>query len=174
MHNHRIVSALTGLLLLALAGTAAAWEPAREAHPPHQQNRGTSEWPRGHDGRHERGGNEDGHRQGDRHDWVRHDNENAWHHDRDRDPHWSHEHWRADNGTHSWQGRGYWRDYDYGYHGEYRHRYYNHYHYYYNTAGFYFPGYGFIERGHVHSRYCPHWHFEDFATGFVLGAIIND
>lgn len=55
----------------------------------------------------------------------------------------------------------------------YRHRYYNGRHYYYNTIGFYFPGYGYIHHGHRHSRHCPHWHFEGFAAGLVLGAILS-
>lgn len=60
-----------------------------------------------------------------------------------------------------------------GYYPGYRHRYYNGYHYYYNSSGFFFPGYGFIAYGHRHSSHCPHWHFEAFASGVILGAIIS-
>ncbi|HEX7025991.1 MAG TPA: hypothetical protein VF268_01985 [Gammaproteobacteria bacterium] len=69
--------------------------------------------------------------------------------------------------------RGYWHDYHRGHHHGYRHRHYKGYHYYYNNTGFYFPGYGHIAHGHRHSRHCPHWHFEDFAAGLILGAIIS-
>lgn len=77
----------------------------------------------------------------------------------------------------SWQKydsrRGYWRDYHSGHRHGYNHRYYNGYHYYYNQAGFFFPGYGYIAYGHVHSSLCPHWHFEPFATALILGAILS-
>lgn len=69
--------------------------------------------------------------------------------------------------------RGYWHDYHRGHHHGYRHRHYNGYHYYYNNVGFYFPGHGYIAHGHRHTRDCPHWHFEDFAAGVILGAIIS-
>ncbi|HEX5055669.1 MAG TPA: hypothetical protein VFX02_04140 [Gammaproteobacteria bacterium] len=164
MRNDRTVSALTILLLLTLAGTAMAGESTRGTRPHHQARDRVER-------QHERGHGDDWNAHGHGHgDWQRarrdrdgHGHENHGYHDRDRG---------ADH--RSWQGRGYWRDYHYGHHYDYRHRYYNNYHYYYNTSGFYFPGYGFIERGHVHGRYCPHWHFEDFAAGFVLGAIIFD
>ena len=177
MRNHRTASALTGLLLLILAGTTTAGEAMRDARSPHRQTRDMTERLYDRAGRHEHGG-----RNG-RGDWQQarrgrdgHSHEDSWHHDRERDSHWGHEHWRENTDRHSWQGRGYWPDYHHGYHRGYgyRHRYYNNSPYYYNASGFYFPGYGFIERGHVHGGYCPHWHFDDFAAGFVLGAIIND
>ncbi|MBN1379851.1 MAG: hypothetical protein JXA04_11530 [Gammaproteobacteria bacterium] len=69
---------------------------------------------------------------------------------------------------------GYWVDYHRGYKHDYRHRYYHGHHYYYNQLGFYFPGFGFIAHGHIHNRHCPHWHFEPFAAGLILGAILSN
>ena len=111
---------------------------------------------------------------GDRHS----NRQNQPRHERDRhhqQPRYSGRERRHDNTRYyNRPGPGYWHDYHYGRHPEYRHRYYNGHHYYYNSIGFYFPGLGFIARGHVHGPHCPHWHFEPFAAGLLLGAILND
>lgn len=60
-----------------------------------------------------------------------------------------------------------------GHYPGYRQRYYNGRDYYFNDTGFFFPGYGFIAYGHRHTSHCPHWHFEAFASGVILGAIIS-
>lgn len=186
MRTHRITGVFGGLLLLALAGAAGAEQERQKQHSPHHQTRGMierlhnredrgrdhvsdqrrarNEWRGHHDGDRGHGRHHNHDRHDRRHDGGRH------HHDRDRErhPHWGHE---------SRRGRGYWHDYHHGqrrHHHAYRHRFYNNYHYYFNSTGFYFPGYGFISHGHAHGRHCPHWHFEDFAAGFVLGAIIID
>ena len=109
----------------------------------------------------------------------RHENnrQHQSHHDgnRDRQPRYIHPRQRHDTVRHySKPGPGYWRDYHYGRHPDYHHRYYHGHHYYYNHAGFYFPGFGFIAHGHVHGPNCPHWHFEPFAAGVLLGVILNN
>lgn len=119
-----------------------------------------------------------------------------------RENHWN-DHWNGHGNDHhnnhwSDRQRDQWRDYGPGYYpGQrymfplydgrpnnrydnrhrhypgYRQRYYNGRYYYFNNSGFFFPGYGIIAYGHRHTRHCPHWHFEDFASGVILGAIIS-
>src|SRR5690349_8735450 len=123
MSHYKTAPALTGLLLLTLAGNAAAGESARGAHSPHDQTRGMNERLYERAGRHEQGGwnGSAGHGREDwqhaHRDWDGRGHENTWHHDRDRDLQWGHEHWRESGNRHSWQGRGYWPDYHHGYHG---------------------------------------------------------
>lgn len=176
MHKHRITGVFSGLLLLTLAGAAEAGQERQQHRSPDQRTRGMIE--RMHN-------RFDGHRDGSRHENSQHSRgRDQWRHDsndrhHDGRHHRDHERWRdgAHRHRHSPQVRGYWNDYHHGHrrhHHAYRHRFYNNYHYYYNGAGFFFPGYGYIAHGHAHGRHCPHWHFEDFAAGFVLGAIIVD
>jgi hypothetical protein len=158
-----------GLLLLAI-GTADAGERRRAASPQHQ-TRGMIERLHDRGGHRGRQDSHDGSRR-QQHDRERHHG----HHnvDRRRHDHRDRHHLR---GGHSRHGGGYWYDYHHhraSHHHGYRYRFHNNYHYYYNAAGFYFPGFGLLAHGHVHDRHCPHWHFEDFAAGFVLGAIIVD
>lgn len=164
MHTNSKTAVFAGLFLMTLAGAADAGE-RRGSHSPYNQSRGMHERLHQRDGRDEwRHGDRDGrHGHSDRRDH------------RDRHLYYGHE--RRRDGAHG-RGRGYWHDYHHGHghghHRGYRHRFHNNYHYYYNAGGFYFPGYGVIAHGHRHDRHCPHWHFEDFASGFVLGAIIAD
>jgi hypothetical protein len=192
MRANRLAGVFGGLLLLVQAGIAEAGREGRqESRSPHQQIRGMVE--RLHDRGDGRHGDAD-HRRDRHHDRGRHDSRRDS--DRERHLYWGHERWR--DGTerrrhfsnergyapgHQHYGRrhspnrGYWQDFHHGHrhhHHGYRHRVYNHYHYYYNSIGFYFPGYGHIAHGHLHGVHCPHWHFEDFAAGFILGAIIYD
>lgn len=106
-----------------------------------------------------------------------HRNDNRRHEARKPDYRHDNRDHRRDNYRHdrhySRPAPGYWRDYHYGRAHGYHHRYHSGHHYYYNHAGFYFPGFGFIAHGHVHHRHCPHWHFEPFAAGLILGTIFG-
>jgi hypothetical protein len=169
LHKHSTGVFTAGLLLLAITAGADAAERERRLSQ-HNQTGSMQQRLHNRDGRHadrvSRHGHERGHDHRDRHEHNRHE--------RDRHLHRGHELWR--NGTDGRHHRGYWHTYHHQRHHQhaYRHRYHNNYHYYYNAAGFYFPDFGFIAHGHRHAAHCPHWHFEDFAAGLVLGAIILD
>lgn len=182
-------SALSAVLMLSAVPAFSAG--LRNYSASRFGNTGHDEWRDNVDSRHDR---RDDH-------WNDH-RDNRWsdhggRHDQ-RDNNWN----GHDNNHHNnhWSDRGGWHDHrndsqrDYGpgyYPGQrymfplydgrpsnrhypgYRERYYNGRYYYFNNTGFFFPGYGFIAYGHRHTRYCPQWHFEDFASGVILGAIIS-
>lgn len=182
MRTSGITGVLSCLLLSALSGTSNAGERQR-SHSPHHQTRGMIERLHNRDGdrnlrqSHEgRRGEPRHHARDRRHEHGR--DEGQHRREGDRHLYYGHERWRdgTERHRHSSHGRGYWHDYHHHTHRHhgYRHRFYNNYHYYYNGAGFYFPGFGLIAHGHAHGRHCPSWHFDDFAAGFILGAIIID